>query len=340
MITIKQISELAQVSQATVSRVLNDDYTLAVTEETRRNILNIAREHQYVKRERKSAGGAGKKKRPADKVAIFLCQIEDEMNNPYFISIRNGIEKECAEQGLSTATYTFNALFQQEIKADFMGIAVVGKVHPDAVELVNKDSSSIVYIDYSPNESIYDSVTVDLEKAMENVLEHLTARGYNDIGFIGGYSREYVRVGETIVTDDKRYRSYKRLMGEQGRYQERQVFLGEYTMSDGYRLMKAAIESGQLPEAFVVACDPMAVGALKALQDFDIKVPSQVALVSFDDTELAQYASCPLSSVKIYTEQMGRAGIQLLLSRLKGREIPYKITIPTGLTVRDSTGAK
>ena len=63
MITIKQISELANVSQATVSRVLNDDQTLAVTEETRENILRVARENNYVKRNRKKSNKLGNKKK-------------------------------------------------------------------------------------------------------------------------------------------------------------------------------------------------------------------------------------------------------------------------------------
>ena len=80
MITIKQISELANVSQATVSRVLNDDHTLAVTEETRENILRIARENNYVKRNRKKSSKTGTKKHNNEKVAILLRQsVEAEL---------------------------------------------------------------------------------------------------------------------------------------------------------------------------------------------------------------------------------------------------------------------
>ncbi|WP_028551598.1 LacI family DNA-binding transcriptional regulator [Paenibacillus sp. UNC451MF] len=339
MVTIKQISEIAKVSQATVSRVLNDDRTLIVTEETRRNIINIAREYNYVKKERKRSK-QNKKIMATDKVAVLICHIEDEGNNLYFTSIKQGIEKECKEQGLMPVIYSINTLNQQEIDEQFQGIIVVGKVHPKAVENVNKGSKNIVYVGYSPNEQAYDSVIVDLEKAMESVLDHLINHSYKKIGFIGGYSREYLNINDTIETDDKRFISYKRKMNDLERFQEEHVYLGEYTMSEGYRLMKSAIDSGNMPEAFIVACDPMAVGALKALQDQGISVPNQVALVSFDDTEMAQYASCPLSSVKIYSEEMGRAGVQLLMSRDKGREIPYKIMIPTELTIRNSCGTK
>ena len=129
-------------------------------------------------------------------------------------------------------------------------------------------------------------------------------------------------------------------MIEMNQYKEEYVFLGKYTMSDGYNLMKKATDTEDLPQAFIVANDAMAVGALRALQDKGIKVPKQVALFSFDDSEIAQFASCPLSTVRIFTEEMGKASVSLLLSREEGREIPYKIVLPTELVIRESCGTK
>ena len=75
MITIKQISELANVSQATILRVLNDDHTLAVTEETRENILTIARENNYVKRNRKKSSKTGQKNITMKKWPFFCVNL-------------------------------------------------------------------------------------------------------------------------------------------------------------------------------------------------------------------------------------------------------------------------
>ena len=181
MITIKQISELANVSQATVSRVLNDDQTLAVTEETRENILRVARENNYVKRNRKKTNKLGKRKKIGEKVAILLRQsVEAELSNPYFMSIRKGIEMACKEQGLTTASYRMDDLYQQDIQEDFFGVIVVGLVHPDIVEILSKGSKNVVFVASSPNDKVYDSVTVDLEKATEEVLEHLLSHHYEN----------------------------------------------------------------------------------------------------------------------------------------------------------------
>ena len=341
MITIKQISELANVSQATVSRVLNDDPTLSVTEETRENILRIARENNYVKRGRKKVSAAGKKKQLGEKVAILLRQtIEAELSNPYFMSIRKGIEMACKEEGLTTVSYRVDELTQQDIEEDFLGVIVVGLVHPEIVKILSKGSENVVFVASSPNEKVYDSVTIDLEKATEQVVDHLLKHHYKKIGFIGGHSTEITASNERVTSENKRYKAYKRKMEERNSFHEEFVFFGKYTMSDGYRLMKQATEMENLPQAFIVANDTMAVGALRALQDKGIKVPKQVALFSFDDSELAQFASCPLSTVKIFTEEMGKASVMLLISRKKGREIPYNIVLPTELVIRESCGTK
>lgn len=84
----------------------------------------------------------------------------------------------------------------------------------------------------------------------------------------------------------------------------------------------------------------MAVGAHRALQELRIKVPNEVVIVSFDDVEMAIFASCPLSTVHVPTELMGWTSVKLLVDRLSGRELPLKVTVPTKFVVRESCGAK
>lgn len=117
------------------------------------------------------------------------------------------------------------------------------------------------------------------------------------------------------------------------------IYIGEYTMSHGYELMKKAIKKKNVPKAFFVASDPMAIGALRALQEAGLSVPSDVALVAFDDIEAARFSSPPLSTVKVYTKEMGQTGVKLLMDRINGRNLPIKVTIPTSLVIRQSCGS-
>ena len=273
-------------------------------------------------------------------MAILLRQsVEAELSNPYFMSIRKGIEIACKEKDLTTVSFRMDDLFQQDFQEDFLGVIVVGLVHPDVVENLSKGSNNVVFVASAPNDKVYD-VTVDLDKATEEVLDHLLSHHYKKIGFIGGQSTKITTSNRRVASENKRYKAYKRKMIEMNQFKEEHVLLGKYTMSDGYNLMKKATEMEDLPQAFIVANDAMAVGALRALQDKGIKVPKQVALFSFDDSEIAQFASCPLSTVRIFTEEMGKASVSLLLSKEEGREIPYKIVLPTELVIRENWGRK
>jgi LacI family transcriptional regulator len=127
-------------------------------------------------------------------------------------------------------------------------------------------------------------------------------------------------------------------MTSMGHYRKDHVFIGEFSMRQGYELMKEAINKGDLPEAFFIASDSMSIGAMRALQEANLRVPEDIAIASFNDVQMAKFASTPLTSVKVYTEQMGRVGVQLLLDRIAGRELPLKVTVPTKLVIRESSG--
>ena len=106
-------------------------------------------------------------------------------------------------------------------------------------------------------------------------------------------------------------------------------------------MMKQAIVTlgQQLPTAFFIANDPLAVGALRALLESGIKVPERVSLIGFNDTSVAKHIFPTLSSVRIHTELMGEASVELLLEKLEtGRQVAKKLIIATELSLRGSTG--
>lgn len=143
-----------------------------------------------------------------------------------------------------------------------------------------------------------------------------------------------------LISEDKRLTTFERFMKERDLFDTKAVFIGEYTMAQGYKLMKKAIQSTKLPEAFFIGSDPMAIGALRALQEANLHVPNDVAIISFDDIEAAKFASTPLTTIRVHTREMGSTGVKLLLDRLNGRELPMTITLPTELVIRESCRGK
>jgi LacI family transcriptional regulator len=224
---------------------------------------------------------------------------------------------------------------QEQIIDDIDGLIVIGGMDINVMHLVSKCSDNIVFVNCSPNEDKFDSVVIDFEKATTSALKHLLEQGFKKIGYIGGKERFTDK-----VIEDKRHTTFVKILKSEKLYNEDHVFIGEYTMTHGYELMKTIIKKGNLPEAFFIGSDSMAIGAMRALREANLKVPGDIAIASFNDVQMARFASTPLTTVKVYTEQMGRISVQLLLDRITGRALPLKVTVPTKLIVRDSSGVK
>ncbi|MEC1612949.1 LacI family DNA-binding transcriptional regulator [Bacillus mojavensis] len=337
MVRIKDIALKANVSNATVSRILNEDHSLSVAGETRQRVISIAEElgYQTVAKRRKARG---QKQRAQPLIGVLSCLSPDEeRQDPYFSSIRKGIEKECFEQEIFITNSIHLGSFQEHMFRELGGIIVIGRVHDEAVQHISGRLEHAVFINHSPDSQIYDSIGIDFEAAARQAIDHLFDLGYKRLGYIGGQEKEHtLREGQSIrrTIEDKRQTAFLQSANPQPEH----VLVGDYSMREGYRLMKKAITQGNLPEAFFIASDSMAIGALKALREADLHVPRDTAIVSFNGIEEAEFASTPLTTVKVYTEEMGRTGVKQLLDRFNGRTIPHQVTLPTTLIIRQSCG--
>lgn len=341
MATIKDIADQAKVSSSTVSRVLNNDPTISVTAETRERILEVSKELGYTTvKKRKIEQNSLKKTSPriGILVASTLEEIEEGIDDPYFIGIRKGIESECMNREIySTRLIRISDEQQKYMLEDLDGLIVIGMMNPTEIGQISNGLNNIVFVNYSANEDKYDSVVSDFTKATTSALNHLLDQGYTKIGYIGGQEREQITRN---IIEDSRFTTFSKLLSSMDLYREEHVFIGEYSMTHGYHLMKEAIRKGNLPRAFFIASDTMSIGAMRALQEANLRVPEDVAIASFNDVQMAMFASTPLTSVKVYTEQMGKVSVQLLLDRLAGRELPLKVTVPTKLVIRESSYVK
>ena len=101
--------------------------------------------------------------------------------------------------------------------------------------------------------------------------------------------------------------------------------------------MIKAIHSNKLPSAFFIANDPIAIGALKALNEAKIKVPEEISIVSLDGHPITALTNPSITTLQVPTEFIGETAIELLLERLeKQRKIAKKVIVPTQLVERES----
>lgn len=327
MATIKDIAEKAGVSISTVSRVLNYDPTLSTSNETKRKIFEIAEELSYDKHINK--------KKSNNRIAVIRWYTEEEeLNDLYYLSIRLGIEKKCKQFNYGIVTYTHDNI--DEIKSEsIQNIIAVGKFSEKQINKFANENSNIVFVDYSPNENVFDSVVTNFELATKNVIDHFTEKGHKNIGYIGGTE---AFKDKSDYVDDVRGKTFKSYLKKLNLWNEKNVYVGNFSVDDGYNLMKKAIsELGEkLPTAFFVANDTMAIGALRALAEVGIKVPDRVNIIGVNDISVAQYLNPPLSSVKVYTENMGETAVELLVERINGRTIAKKVSLSSKLIIRNS----
>jgi LacI family transcriptional regulator len=327
MATIKDIAQKAGVSPATVSRVLNYDSSLSVADETKKKIFEAAEELSYQKRTTKRYAGR--------KIAVIHWYTErEELNDLYYLSIRLGVEERCREMEMSSEVYFYdniNDINPSEIE----GIIAVGKFSDKQVVELTNINSEVVFVDYCPDEDKYDSVIIDFEKATKKIIDYFISTHHKQIGFIGGI--EKLKDQETPL-EDFREKTFRAYMQEKGLFDERFVYVGSFSVDDGYNLMKQAIEElgDDLPTAFFTSSDVMAIGSLRALHEENIAIPDRVSIIGLNDMSVSKYVYPSLSTIKVHTELMGRTAIDTLLERIEGRNIAKKIFISTELIIRKS----
>lgn len=329
MATIKDIAKKAGVSIATVSRVLNYDNTLSVSDETKRRIFEAAEELDYKKK-------AGIRKPEFGKIALFQWYTEkEELEDLYYMSIRLGVENRCRHHGIQVVKYFQDGL--EELKEEeIQGMIAIGKYSHKQVDELSSVTQNIVFVDFSPDEAQFDSVVADFEQATVKVLDYLLDNGHKQIGYLGG--REEFK-DQTSAIEDPRERAFKLYLAENGLFNEDFMYTGTFSVDSGYTLMKQAIQGhgDNLPTAFFAGNDPLAIGALRALLEAGISVPQRVSIVGINDISVSKYVYPALSTVKVHTELMGETAVDTLLERIQGRLIPKKITIATNLIIRNSS---
>src|SRR5699024_10286757 len=272
MTTIKDIAENANVSASTVSRILNNDQSLSVKAETRQRVYEVAEKLNY------RPLGKGYKKISSFSSGTFaggiiLCQtLKEEMNDIYFLSISEGIEREGkAHNFIKPQMLEWKDISTKQQLNKYDGLIVVGGLNTEALKHVNGEEKHVVHINHEPNMD-YDSVVTDFYNATYHALSHLRANGYTQIGYIGGSENKHDINGKMEIRD-KRLMAYKDFMGKYNIFREEHCYIGEFSMADGYRLMQRSITNGNFPKAFFIASDPMAIGAMRALREENLKVP-------------------------------------------------------------------
>ncbi len=325
MATLKDVSKVSGVATATISRFLNNDKSLQISESTKVKILDAVKEVGYESKKVRSS---------SYKIAVVnWYSSEQEVMNPYYFYIRDALRLSLIKRGVELVHIYAGDSISNIVGID--GIVAIGKFSMLEVEQFAKYTENIVFVDSCPDSEKYDSVVVDFKGAVKKVINYCVENKFSDIAFLGGSE---TTTDHKLSVEDERLKYFKRFAKEHNLYNEANVLVGSFTMDSGYEMMQTLIKQNDtLPNFVFCANDLIAIGANKALYDHGIKVGQDIRLFGFDNIPTGEYTTPSLSTVEVHQDEMGRIASGLIIDKIESKSrVAKKIVVPTSLKERSS----
>lgn len=335
-VTIYDIAKAAGVAPGTVSRTLNNiGY---IKDETRQKIEKVVKELKFTPNR---AARTLKTK----KTGLVLLAIPDT-DNPFYVDLIKAVQEVLKYNGYSLVLYYTEGKAQEEIKALSMqhenfadGMILVNfTITPAHYKEIDRVNSPLVLSGISAfdlggrEEERFDYVGVDTEKGMYLAVKHMLQQGHVDIGYIGGV--------RDISVFEERYRGYCNALVDGGlTVREELVFWRNYTEASGYEAGRHFAGLDKKPTAVCAANDMLAMGAMRAFEEYGVRIPSDISLAGMDNIDMGARLKPKLTSVSIAQSEIGRTAAELVVKRLKGEEtgLSRRIIFEPRLVVRESS---
>lgn len=328
MSTIKEIAKLANVSPATVSKALNKRKD--VSEATRQKILQIAESHDFFP----SSLGRNLKNQKTENIGVVVYRESQPLSgNPFYSRVLEGIEVELAINNYNMilhllTTENGSALPKMLRERQVDGVILTCVVRSDFNDRLKSLGIPIVLIDPQVSVSDLSQVIIDNEYGAFEAVQHLINSGHKRIGFISGdLSRS---------SFSQRFDGYKKALKFYDiPFDKALVQAGG--LEKGYEHVAKLLRLQNRPTAIFSANDINAIYGYKAIADSGLSIPNDVSLIGFDDIELTKFASPPLTTVRVYKEEMGSIAVRMLLQSINDNvDKPITTLVPTKLVTRES----
>lgn len=340
MSTIREVANLANVSVATVSRVLNNDTKYKMTDETRARVWQAATELNYTTKSPVKSQFNGENSNsngPSIKIGCILSVTKSKYQDPYFMSILSGVEEQLKDNGYELTFIKTGPELEDKktlyntFSNPISGLILMESLNSETYHFIRNQVPNIVGIDTLWED--IDNVGYDHYRVANVAVQHLIDRGYKKIGYIGGSSIN------GNLKSSQRYRGYYASLHAAG-LEENPDWVIDCLWDENICIEKInqLCKEKDYPTAFFVASDLMAMAALSSLYTLGIAVPKEVAIIGLSNIEISKYSNPPLTTIEIPTKEIGMVAVDLLISRIKGYKLlPRKVILPTSLILRNST---
>lgn len=330
-LTILDIAKLANVSTATVSRVLSGKDK--VSEDTKRHVMNIVHQYGYDVKKRSLLSDQESK-------TVLVCVTE--LKNPFNVPIFDGIQNSAKKHGYDVLIlqtkdmYTKFTDYESVLMSQkFAGVIFVSTLSTkEFIEITNQlhYRCPIVCCSEYLEDCDVSYVGINDIEAMQKATSYLLSVGRQDIMFINSKPvHNYAR---------KRERGFRQAMSDAGVIvnENMVVRLSSVTHSLAYSAALNFLSQEERPNAILCVSDVYAIAALKACQKLGLRVPEDCAIVGFDGIELTTMVSPSLTTIEQPSYQLGYQSFELLIEKIQYPSTPTKkIILETEFIVRGST---
>lgn len=308
--TIRDVAQRAEVSVASVSRVLNDSGT--VTESTRLRVIQAVDALSYVPH----SGARSLSIRRTDTVGVILPDLFGE----FFSELIRGMDVAARESGLHLMVSSSHddadeaALAIRSMRGRVDGLIVLSP-HLDAANLAANLAGAlpVLLMNGGATDEARPSIRVDNFGGAMAAVEHLLATGRRRIAHIAGPAGN--------LEAEARMAGYAEAMGTAGL--EATIVDGDFTQASGHRAV-ASLTADHAIDAVFAANDMMAVGALLGLQEAGVRCPEDIAVVGFDDIPIAALVRPSLTTMRIDIADTGRRALRRLVEMIEAANDPTR----------------
>lgn len=326
--TIKDIAKLAGVSVATVSRVINEDTSVA--EKLREKVLQVIKETNYVP----NTVGRNLRKSKSDMILIML----PTLSNPFYSKILKGIEESASRQGYGILISVTHHDAKTESKyLEMLQMkqidGVISLFSTLSIEELNKLASKypIVQCCEHTEGAQLPYVMIDNKRAAYEATKYFISRGHNRIGMISGSYYE--------SSEKAREQGYKdAILDANLIFDTSYIVKSNYKPESGMEMCKNLLSLPEAPTAILTVSDTLAIGAIKYLKSKGIKVGKEIEVIGFDNASITRVYDPSISTVAQPRYDLGTVSVDLLIEKINNFKAVNKgIILPHTLILREST---
>jgi len=329
--TIRDIADLAGVSIATVSRVLNDRPDVAP--ETRESVLQVVRAHGFST----NRGARGLSSGRTGMIGLTLPLVADAYFGPMLSGAAEALYESDMRIVLCPTLHKHDrevSLLERLMRGTTDGaILMLPEESADELRMLQRQGFPFVVVD--PREQPPDGipcVAAMHAAGAKAATEHLLALGHRRIGALAGTEGWY-------ATDERLLGFRAALAGKGILLDPDLVVYSDWRTPRGTEAAEQLLSLPDPPTAIFGFNDNVAIGVLNAARERGLSVPGDLSVVGFDDTAQASIVTPQLTSVSQPLAEMGRMGVSLLIRILEGQRVDaLRMELSTKLVIRESTG--